>query len=89
MFYLIIYIDFCTYKHIMKLCQQHISKTVGTETCLPLCYITSSFNDTQSVWELRTLCVQVLKAEFFPILALYTSTVAEQSGVSVVIFLAS
>ena len=45
-------------------------KTVGTESFYH-CYITSSFNDTQSVSELRTLSAHVLKQNSFTFL-LYT-----------------
>ena len=33
-----------------------------------------------SVWEFRTLIVKVLKEKFFPILALHTTSVLQQSG---------
>lgn len=41
---------------------------VGTGEFLTLYYITISFHYAQtSIWEMRTLIVQVLKAELFPI----------------------
>lgn len=74
------------YELILNLIAATHLKKVGTMSCLPLCRIPSTFNNTVNVCEVRRPAAGPLGKECCPILVWYVILAAKQSWLFFVIF---